>query len=80
MSYRVVGIEDVNYVSKKTGQPVSGVNLHVTFPLNEQKGEGEAVEKIYCKQSLEGIDSISVGDDVEIYYNRFGGVEEIRLA
>ena len=79
MSYRVVGIEDVNYVSKKTNQTVQGVKLHVTYPMNEQKGEGQAVESIYCKSNLEAISDVSVGDDIEVFYNRFGGVEDVRV-
>lgn len=29
---KVVGKQTVDYVSKKTGQPVKGVTLHLTYP------------------------------------------------
>lgn len=34
MVYHVLGIETVDYVSKKTGQPVRGTNLHCTYPTD----------------------------------------------
>lgn len=75
----IVGIEDVNYVSKKTGRAVSGVKLHLTYPLDEDKGEGQGVVSEFCSSNIPVVGTLAVGDEVEILYNRYGGIVDIRV-
>ena len=42
MSKKIVGKQNVDYVSKKTGQPVTGVTLHCV-------GESSRVEGMECE-------------------------------
>ena len=42
MSKKIVGKQNVDYVSKKTGQPVTGVTLHCV-------GESNRVEGMECE-------------------------------
>lgn len=76
MKYIVLGKQQVNYTSAKTGQKIKGENLHCKYV--QKNVEGEAVEKIYISSNINS-PVVSVGDEVEIFYNKFGGVEEVRL-
>lgn len=76
MKYIVLGIQQVNYTSAKTGQKVQGENLHCKY--TQKNVVGEAVEKIYVSSNIDS-PVVSVGDEVEVFYNKFGRVEEIRL-
>lgn len=77
MKYKVLGIQDVNFESKKTGKRVQGMNLHCTY---EQKNViGEAVEKLYISSNIDS-PIVKVGDEVDVFYNRFGSVDEVRLS
>lgn len=80
MVYHVIGIEVVDYPSKKTGQQVRGTNLHCTYPNQRPnvKVDGDCVEKLYCPERVR-CDGIQVGDEVEIYFNRFGSVDSVQL-
>lgn len=72
--YTVIGIENVSYVSKKTNQPVVGTRLHLTY---EQEGvEGLCVESVFCGSTID-TDRLTTGDQIEVYYNKFGRVSDI---
>lgn len=75
----IVGIEDVNYVSKKTGRAVTGVKLHLTYPLDDDKGDGQGVVSEFCSSNIPVVNTLTVGDEVEILYNRFGGIADVRV-
>ena len=72
--YEVLGIQFVDYVSRKTGNPVKGVTLHSCYPDGQVKGE--AVDSIFVSDNL-GLDflyQILPGDEVNIEYNNRGYV------
>lgn len=77
MKYLVLGIQDVNYVSKKTGKKVQGMNLHCMF--KQKNVIGESVEKLYISSNIDS-PIVKVGDEVDVFYNRFGSVDEVRLS
>lgn len=79
MKYEIIGIEPVNYVSKKTGRPVKGTNLHC-YDLNKADGivYGQAVDRLYVKESID-CRSLQPGDHINIFYNRWGNIDEVRL-
>lgn len=72
--YTIIGKEDVSYVSKKTNQPVIGTRLYLTY--EHEKIDGYGVESVFCN-SLIATDHLSVGDQIDVYYNKFGNVAEI---
>lgn len=41
--YTIIGYRDVNYTSKKTGKPVIGYNVYVTY-------SGRNVEGVACRE------------------------------
>lgn len=75
MSYFVVGKENVNYTSKKTGNPVVGFKLYCTSPIGNN-GVGERAEMFYCSPLV--VADVLVGDKVDIFFNRYGNVTEVR--
>ena len=82
MLFRILGIEDVNYTSRRTGRQVRGTNLHCTIPHSDGDPvglKGDRVERLYVKEDIDCA-SFSVGDDIEVYYNRYGNVDTINLA
>ena len=50
MKVKVLGIQFVDYVSRKTGNPVKGVTLHSCYPDGQVKGE--AVDSIFVSDNL----------------------------
>jgi hypothetical protein len=76
MKYIVLGKQKVDYVSSKTGQRVQGENLHCKYL--QKNVEGEAVEKLYISSNVNS-PIVNVGDEIDVFYNRYGGVDEVRL-
>ena len=77
--YNVVGIQKINYVSKKTGSPVVGTRLHCTTPFNETDSfSGCGVDSFYCSNQVD-LTGVTVGSDVEIFFNRFGSVSAVKV-
>ena len=80
MLFRFVGIEKVDYTSRNTGDRVRGTNLYVHYPSEDRPGlQGERCDKLYVKEAID-CSSLSVGDDIEVYYNRYGKVDMVHLA
>ncbi len=77
--YNVVGIQKINYVSKKTGSPVVGTRLHCmqSFPETSESS-GYSVDSFYCSSQVD-LSAVSVGSDVEIFFNRYGSVTAVRV-
>jgi hypothetical protein len=78
MNYEVIGIEEVNYTSKKTGLLVIGRRLHLTYDFDSKaNAEGIGVESIFS--TSENAKSAKIGDRIEVYYNKYGNVQDIRI-
>lgn len=81
MIYKVLGIEVVDYVSKKTGNRIVGRNLHVCCDFGSKQIErgcqGYRTESVYIKNDM--CPDLKVGDQVEFLYNRYGSVEEMKM-
>lgn len=77
--YNVVGIQKINYVSKKTGSPVVGTRLHCmqSFPETSDS-TGYSVDSFYCSSQVD-LANVSCGCDVEIFFNRFGSVTAVKV-
>lgn len=76
MNFHVIGIKVVDYVSRKTGKPVHGVELQCTY--DDKRVSGSAVEKVYCSSNVE-VSHVQIGDTVRILYNRFGSVDFVEV-
>lgn len=78
MKVTVMGIQPVNYVSRKTNQPVTGTTLHVAYPKKDV--EGNAVETVFISSKSEiGLNGIEVGCSLSMSYNRWGSVDNLEL-
>ena len=61
------------------GSDVSGTTLYVTEPIAPDKGKGERADKLFLSaKKLASMTFVpTVGDAIEVYYNRFGKPEKI---
>lgn len=74
----VIGVETVDYVSRKTGNHVTGIRLHVSY--EKRNCEGVAVESYYCKPSAFPDGVPGLGEEVRVSFNRWGNVQEVSRA
>lgn len=79
MDWAIIGVEYVEYVSKKTNKPVIGKKFHASRPIDEDKGEGYEVEAFYCSKKMSAYTCVGMGDDVKPVYNKFGVLEDLVL-
>lgn len=77
MIVTVLGIETVSYTSKKTNLPVKGVKVYYSSKLDPARGIGLKTDNVFVSQNIDF--SAQIGDEIDILYNRFGSVEEVRL-
>lgn len=83
---KIVGIERVDYKSKKTDRQVTGFRFHCVEDRQSLIG-GVAVDQIFVGSDkaagvvklVDGILDQLIGRDIRIYYNRYGGVEDVEL-
>lgn len=75
--YKIVGIESVNYVSKKTGRPVVGSKLYLITDDVKQNLVGHSTTEIFVSGQIQGIPVLAVNDNVNIFFNQFGSVQSI---
>lgn len=76
--YQVVGFRNVKGVSKSSGREYSGIQIYVSWPMSGV--EGMATDRIYLSDAVcRNSQYIPVvGSNVEISYNRFGTVTEVK--
>lgn len=79
MKARVLGIQKIDYVSKRTGEPVVGTTLHCEY--NDALVEGNAVSSIYLSDrlNLPDLPNVVLGSTVDIEYNSRGYVQGLTL-
>lgn len=75
--YKIVGIESVNYVSKKTGRPVVGSKLYLITDDVKQNLVGHSTTEIFFSAQIQGIPVLAVNDSVNIFFNQFGSVQAV---
>lgn len=73
MQYKVVGKENIDYVSKKTNKQVKGYTLHLT--IEKEKCDGVAVLSVFVSDEVGSF--VEVNDEVELYYNQYGKVIKV---
>lgn len=78
MKAKVLGVQSVDYVSKKSNQQVTGVTLHLSYPRDNVSGE--AVETVFISErSAVDVSKVKPGVIVGLSYNRWGSVESLEL-
>lgn len=82
MKVKVVGISNVSYTSKRTNQLVEGKTLHVTRKAERDGDIGELTDTIFVSQKsnvINQVPKIKLGSEINIYYNRYGAVDDIAV-
>lgn len=77
MTGLVVGIQNVDYVSKRTNQRVVGKQVYLLYPIDPKKGEGNSCESVYIGSNVD-VD-IRVNDEIDLFYNKFGSVVDVKI-
>lgn len=73
----VIGIQHRKYTNKQ-GRHVEGYNLFVTY--EEKEVNGLACMREWVPTDVMEDSGVSVGDSVELSYNRYGRICSIKLA
>lgn len=71
--YKILGIQNVNYTNK-ANRKISGVRLHCS--TEDNRVEGFAVEQIFVSSSVT-TESFTIGQEIDVLYNKYGSVERI---
>lgn len=74
---KILGIEQVNYTSKKTGRDVHAVRLYCSEPARNV--QGVRVDTLFVPQVIFDSVAVQVGDEIRPLYNRFGRVEAVEV-
>ena len=79
MKAKILGIQKVDYVSKKTGEPVLGTTLHCEY--SDAQVIGKAVSAIYFSDrlNLPELKDVAVGTMIDIEYNNRGYVQGLSV-
>lgn len=78
MECQVLGIQPVDYVSRKTNKQVKGNTLHVAYP--REGVSGMATETVFISdRSQIDLSGIDVGGKVNFSYNRWGSVDSVTV-
>lgn len=81
MIYTLLGIEDLDYTSKKTGKQVQGCNIYVAEQI--KKGKGQKCINFYLSALSEvyyDVHEVPIGSEIELHFNRFGNLIKIEEA
>lgn len=74
---KVIGVSEINYVSKTTQKPVHGYEIYGSFPskncLYGEKTSKEYLSAFIVEQN--GGVLPQVGDEFEVVYNKYGAVK-----
>lgn len=72
---KIIGIEELDYTSKKSGNRVQGYKLYMTY--EQEKVNGLACISEFVSKEV-GL-GVEVSDEVELLYNKFGQVTKIDI-
>lgn len=75
--YKVVGIESINYVSRKTNRPVVGSKLYLITDDVKTNLTGHSTTEIFVSSQVLGVPVLHVNDTVNIYFNQYGSVQSV---
>lgn len=73
----IIGLKKSSFKPKDSDQEIKGVTLYLT---EERDGvEGLAADHVFVSDKKLGPYLPAVGDEVRIFYNRWGKVDEIQV-
>lgn len=75
--FKVVGIEKLDYVSKKTNKRVIATNLYCISDDIAENLSGVKTEKFYCSANADLPAGLSLNDSIKVYFNEFKGVAAV---
>lgn len=67
---KIVGIQALNYTSKKTGNPVSARNIFLEY--KDDNVQGVKTENLFLSNSKFGNEDLRLGMSIAVAYNQFG--------
>lgn len=77
----VIGIEKVDYISKKSNQRVEGLNLHcMSDPVETDSMSGRQVDRIFVSVrsgAWPSVQGLCLGASIKVLYNRYGSVDDV---
>ncbi len=76
---KVVGIRKVNYFGKKVNRQVTGKTVY--FLYEDKETEGLAADNFFVSDDsplYPKLDLIGAGDYVNLFYNRWGRIEDVQ--
>lgn len=78
---KIIGIAETNFKPKDSETPITGKSIYITEPMDPKRGQGETADHFFMTSArLATLDfTPAVGQEVEIFYNRFGKVSTLRL-
>lgn len=76
---KVIGFSERSFTAKDTGALIEGMYIFVTY--ESKSTTGSACDRFFIsRQRLDACDyTPSLGDDIELLYNRYGKISGIRL-
>lgn len=75
---KVLGIEKVDYESRKTGRRITGRKVYYTEPVRDGRGSGMRADSVYVSSGVyDG--PLALGDDINILYDRWGHCGGIQI-
>ena len=77
---KVIGVSTTSFKGSD-GTMVSGTTIFVSDPIDPKRGQGESAERIFlsaAKLADLGF-TPTVGQEITIFYNRYGKVATIKL-
>lgn len=74
-TFQVVGIKNATFKDKETKEQIAYCKLYVTF--KDEKTVGIACEAMSIKPEL--ADGIQPGDEVQLFYNKYGKISDIKV-
>lgn len=77
---KLIGIKPKSFTTPE-GKTIEGADAYLTRGINPERGQGEEAERIFLsKAKLAALDfKPTPGQTVEVFYNRYGKVETMRL-
>jgi len=79
MKRKLIGLESVDYVKKSSGERVQGIKLHCIGKSADVAGTAADTLWISAKSEglMETVSQLAIDDELDIDFNRFGGVDAI---
>ena len=76
----IIGFERSDFTTSDNNE-IKGYNVYLSREIAPDRGQGNAVEKVYLTDRKLDLNHIDLNDlfeaEVHIYYNRYGKVERI---